>query len=84
MHLFIGINLKCYYIVPLIAINSISSSLLETQWRRTTLHALIPSKKGKWGWLQDVVTCMLNRGQWNGPVTSEYIAMKWDEMWNEL
>ena len=54
MHLFIAINLKCDYMVPLIAINSINRSLLETM-ENNSLARAYTNQQGKWGWLQDVV-----------------------------
>ena len=82
MHLFIAINLKCYYMVPLIAINSINRSLLETMRRENnSLAGAYSNEKGEVGM---AAGCgMLIRGQWDGPVISE-IAMKWDEMWSEI
>ena len=68
MHLLNAINLKRYYMVPLIAINSINRSLLETM-ENNSLAGAYSHQKGEMGM---AAGCgMLIRGQWDGPVTSD-------------
>ena len=47
-------------------------ALIGASRRQWSLARAITTNKGKWECLQDVVTIMLIRGQWDGPVTSEY------------
>ena len=47
MHLYIAINLKFYYMVPLIAINSINRSLLETMENNSLAGAYSNQKGGR-------------------------------------
>ena len=76
----IAINLKCHYIVPLIGINSINRSLLETV-ENNSLARADSYQQRKVGM---AARCgMLTHGKWDGHVTLN-IAMKWDEMWNEI
>ena len=88
MHLLIAINLKCYYMVPLIAINSINRSLLETM-ENNSLACAYTNQQQKVGCLQDVVVKHreingLRRGAYAHRVMvrdgEQMLAESWSEM----